>query len=69
MALNQPQPLAFDPSQLIGHTWRLARLDLTLLFRNRMAFFTAIAFPCCWAAWRCCCAAATSPASPPASTP
>ncbi|GAA4992783.1 ABC-2 type transport system permease protein [Nonomuraea thailandensis] len=45
MALNQPQPLAFDPSQLIGHTWRLARLDLTLLFRNRMAFFTAIAFP------------------------
>ncbi|MEV5325314.1 ABC transporter permease [Nonomuraea sp. NPDC052634] len=34
-----------QPSLLLSHTWRLARLDLTLLFRNRMAFFTAIAFP------------------------
>ncbi|GLW09871.1 transport permease protein [Microtetraspora sp. NBRC 13810] len=30
---------------LLNHTLRLARLDLTMLTRNRMAFFTTIAFP------------------------
>ncbi|MEU7001068.1 ABC transporter permease [Nonomuraea sp. NPDC046570] len=30
---------------LLNHTLRLARLDLALLTRNRMAFFTTIAFP------------------------
>lgn len=30
---------------LLNHTLRVARLDLTMLLRNRMAFFTTIAFP------------------------
>ncbi|MFJ2033266.1 ABC transporter permease [Streptosporangium sp. NPDC087985] len=30
---------------LLNHVLRLARLDITLLWRNRTAFFTAIAFP------------------------
>ncbi|MEV0583877.1 ABC transporter permease [Nonomuraea sp. NPDC050310] len=30
---------------LLEHTLRLARLDLAMLTRNRMAFFTTIAFP------------------------
>jgi ABC-2 type transport system permease protein len=30
---------------LLSHVLRIARLDITLLWRNRTAFFTAIAFP------------------------